>query len=306
MISVIVPVYRGENFIEELTARIHATMDSILEPYEIIMINDASPDNSWEKIEMICANNKNIKGIHLSRNFGQHYAISAGLDHANGDWIVVMDCDLQDKPEEIPKLYSKAREGFDVVQAVRIQRKDKSIKIVFSILFYQILSWLTGIKYDYRIANFGIYKRKVISSILNMGDSIRYFPSMIKWVGFRSSTVTVIHGERNSGGSSYNFRRLMHLALDIILSYSDKPIRMAIKGGLFISLISVILALYTLFKAISGKIDVPGYASLIVSIWFLSGLIIAIIGIVGLYVSKTFQAVRRRPVYIISEKVNLN
>lgn len=304
-ISIVSPVYLGEDFIEELVSRIKSAITSICDDYEIILVNDGSPDASWEKIEIECEKDSKVKGINLSRNFGQHYAISAGLKFANGDWVVVMDCDLQDIPEEIPNLYHRAIEGYETVLAIRKERKDKYYKKVLSFLFYQTLSWLTGLHYDHRIANFGIYNSKVINAISAMGDSIRYFPSMVKWVGFKTTSINVQHAIRNEGNSSYNFKKLMDLALDIILSYSDKPIRLAIKAGIIISLLSLIISIYTLFLAISGKIDVPGYASTFISIWFFSGLIIAIIGIVGLYVSKTFQAARKRPIFIISNLRNV-
>ncbi len=305
-LSIVVPVYNGEPYIKELVERLIDTIQSIPADYEIILVNDASPDNSWQAIEKICASYNEVKGLNLSRNFGQHYAISAGLEIAKGDWAVVMDCDLQDIPEEIPKFYNKGIMGYDIVLGVRKNRKDGFMKKFFSFLFYKTLSWLTGVEYDYRIANFGIYNRKVINAIISMGDSIRYFPSMVKWVGFQSTTINIDHGNRKDGKSSYNFKRLMYLALDIILSYSDKPIRLAIKAGLIISLFSLIAAIYTFIKALIGQIEVPGYASLIISIWLFSGLIIAIIGIVGLYVSKTFQAARRRPIYIVSDKINIS
>ena len=304
LISVVVPVYKGESFITELVTRVRNAIESIPENYEIILVNDASPDNSWNRILQECEKDKNVKGIKLSRNFGQHYAISAGLEHANGDWVVVMDCDLQDVPEEIPNLHDKAIQGFETVLAVRKNRRDGFLKKLFSYLFYRALSWLTGVDYDHRIANFGIYNRNVIKAIVSMGDNIRYFPSMVKWVGFRTASIEANHASRDQGKSSYNFRRLLHLSLDIILSYSDKPIRLAIKTGLVISFVSIIAAVYTFIIAIAGKIEVPGYASTIISIWFFSGLIIAIIGVVGLYVSKTFQAARRRPLFIISEVIN--
>lgn len=303
-LSIISPVYHGEKTISDLCKRIQTCIAGLKLTFEIILVNDAGPDDSWNKIAELAKQDKTIKGINLSRNFGQHYAITAGLDHAIGEWVVVMDCDLQDRPEEIHKLYEKAQEGFEIVLASRLNRSDSWSKKAFSFLFYKILSWLTGINYDHSIANFGLYHRKVIDAILEMGDSIRYFPTMVAWVGFRRTTVEVQHDSRIHGKTSYNLKKLLHLAMDIVLSFSEKPIRLAIKAGLITSAISFLAAIYTLGRALYGKIEVPGYASLIISIWFFSGLIISITGVVGLYVGKTFQAVKNRPIYIASEKIN--
>jgi polyisoprenyl-phosphate glycosyltransferase len=301
MISIVSPVYRGENLLKELVGRLVLVMEKMGQEYEIILVDDRSPDQSWLKIVEICAANKNVRGLKLSRNFGQHYAIAAGLEASKGKWVVVMDCDLQDVPEEIPALYTKAQEGIYVVQARRENRQDPFLKRQLSILFYRILTWLTGTTHDPAIANFGIYHRKVIDAVCSMKEKIRYFPTMIKWVGFSAATVDVLHSERKEGKSSYNIRRLMHLALDIILAYSDKPLRMTVKLGVAISVSAFLFAVYALLMALTGTYEVPGYASIIVSIWLLGGLIIFILGIVGLYVGKTFEGVKQRPVYIIEE-----
>jgi polyisoprenyl-phosphate glycosyltransferase len=278
-------------------------MEQMKQDYEIILVEDHSPDTSWEKIRSLCHKYPQLKGLKLSRNFGQHYAITAGLEASSGEWVVVLDCDLQDVPEEIPALYTKAIEGYHVVQARRENRRDSFFKKLFSRTFYGILSWLTGTRHDPAVANFGIYHRKVIDSVCSMKESIRYFPTMVKWVGFRGTTINVRHSERTEGSSSYNFHRLMLLAMDIILAYSDKPLRMTVKLGVYISASAFLFALYALIQAILGDYTVPGYASLIISTWMLSGLIIFILGIVGLYVGKTFEGVKNRPVYILEEKV---
>jgi polyisoprenyl-phosphate glycosyltransferase len=300
-ISVVSPVYRAEKLIQPLVERLISALEKITPSFEIILVDDCGPDNSWQKIVEQSNLDSRVKGVKLSRNFGQHYAITAGLDQCEGDWIVVMDCDLQDQPEEIIKLYNKALEGYDVVLARRYDRKDNFFKKIFSKLFYNSLGYLTGSKQDSSIANFGIYRRKVIDAICTLRESIRYFPTMVKWVGFHATAIDIEHAERTEGNSSYNLKRLINLALDIILAYSDKPLRITIKVGVTISIFSFIASLATLYRALIGAIEVTGYASLIISIWFLSGLIISILGIVGLYIGKIFEGVKARPVYIISE-----
>lgn len=302
-IAVVVPVYYGEKSLPELTNRLQFVFEKLDVNYEIILVNDASPDNSWSVIKELQAQNKNIIGINFSRNFGQHYSITAGLNETNADWIVVMDCDLQDVPEEIIPLYHKAKEGFDVVLAQRIERQDHFFKRFFSKMFYAILSYLSGIKYDPSIANFGIYNDKVIQEITNLPEKNKYFPTMVKWVGFNQIAIPVNHADRKYGETSYNFKKLFNLSLDIVLSYSDKPLRLAIKLGMLITFTSIIFTLYQIYRWYNNEIEVLGYASIIISIWFLSGIIIFVFGVIGLYVGKIFENVKDRPTYIIKEKI---
>lgn len=304
-ISVVTPVYGCKTCLAELYLRLKNTLEYITHDFEIILVNDASPDGAWQTIVELAARDTRIKGINLSRNFGQHYAITAGLDHAQGEWVVVMDCDLQDQPEEIVKLYNKALGGFDVVLAQRIVRYDSWSKRLGSKLFYRILGYLTGTEQDASIANFGIFNTKVIHAIRSMGDYNRYFPTMVRWVGFRTCKLPVQHAMRTAGASSYSLKKLLHLSLDVILSFSDKPLRLTVKLGFAISVIAFMFALYNLFLYLHGDIEVAGFTSLIISIWFLSGLIISIMGIVGLYIGKTFDKVKQRPAYIISNQLNM-
>jgi polyisoprenyl-phosphate glycosyltransferase len=300
-ISIVSPVYGAEKLIPNLVQRIVASIENITQDYEIILVDDRGPGNAWGAIEKEAELNNRVRGIRLSRNFGQHYAISAGLDHSSGDWIVVMDCDLQDRPEEIPALYAKASEGYDVVLARRYQRQDSFLKRSFSFVFYKTLAYLTGFKQDESVANFGIYHRKVISAVCSMREPIRYFPTMVSWVGFSTTKLNVQHSSRQEGHSGYNFKKLINLAMDIILAFSDKPIRLLVKFGMLVSLFSFIVAIRVLFQWMNGEIKVLGYASLFISVWFLSGIIVSTLGLVGLYVGKTFQGVKNRPIYIVSE-----
>lgn len=301
-LSVVSPVYRAEGLVGKLVAEIRAALEPLGISYEIILVEDASPDKSWEAICECCEKFAEVRGVRLSRNFGQHYAISAGLSMARGEWVVVMDCDLQDRPAEIPRLLQKAAEGYDVVVARRALRQDRFFKRLSSRIFYGTLGWLTGTTHDPAIANFGIYSAKVIAAINSMPESIRYFPTMVRWVGFRTANLNVEHAARPEGKTSYNLRRLLNLALDICLAYSDKPLRMAVGTGFVVSLIGFVFAGVTVVQAFRGEIQVLGYASLIVSLWVLAGLLIFIMGVVGLYVGKCFEGVKRRPAFIIAEE----
>ena len=268
------------------------------------MVNDASPDNSWHKIALECEKDVRVKGIDLSRNFGQHYAITAGLSYAKGDWVVVMDCDLQDRPDEIPNLYRKAQEGWDSVFAQRIVRTDGYLKKLFSKQFYKLFSYLTDTNQDPTVANFGIYRSCVINAIISMKDQIRFFPTMVQWVGFKKYYLPVQHAERFEGKSTYNFKALFRLALNTILAFSDKPLRLTAKFGFFISILTFMLSVVYFLLYLIGHIKVIGFTSIILSMWFLSGIIMMILGMVGIYIGKVFEKVKERPIYLIKKIIN--
>lgn len=303
-ISIVSPIYKAENIVAELVRQIIANVELLTSDFEIVLVNDASPDKSWREISRICQKDKRVKGLDLSRNFGQHYAITAGLSIARGRWVVVMDCDLQDHPDEIPNLYKKALEGWDSVFAQRIERRDSFLKRMSSKCFYSLFSYLTDTYQDSSVANFGIYNRKVIDSILSMNDSVRYFPTMAQWVGYEKYYLPVRHSERLEGNSSYNIKRLLMLAFDNIIAFSDKPLRLVIKFGFLISFFSMCIAFYFFTRYIFGDISVLGFASLIVSIWFLSGIIVMLIGVVGIYIGKVFDNTKNRPIFIVKEELN--
>lgn len=298
-ISVVVPVYRGGNTLEELIQRILVALNTENLKSEIILVDDGCPEGSWELIERLSEKNTEVFGIKLSRNFGQHYAITAGLDHAKGEWVVVMDCDLQDRPEDIPMLYQEAQKGYEVVLARRMNRKDEAFNVWTSRIFFYFLSYLSGKTFDPAIGNFGIYHFKVAESFRRMREPVRVFSVMISWMGFKSSTIEVEHQHRLVGKSNYSFRKRANLALDIILAYSDKPIRLMVKVGLLVSILSFLFSCITLIRYFMGSITVSGYTSLILSISFFSGILMMMIGVVGLYIGKIFEGVKGRPLYLI-------
>lgn len=302
-ISIAIPVYRAEKIVENLVAEIQGAMEQLNLPYEIILVDDRSPDDSWNVMKSLSARYDNIKSIRLSKNFGQHPAIMAGLSKTLGDWVVVMDCDLQDQPKEIVKLYKKATEGFEVVLARRVQRADGFLKKLSSKIFSKVFSYFTETEYNNEIANYGIYHRKVILSILEITDYIKFFPLFVNFVGYKSTSIVVEHAFREEGKSSYSFSRLVSLAFNTIISFSNKPLKMFVKFGMLISFISILFGVYTIYEALTNKIAVVGYSSLIVSIWFLSGVIITTIGITGIYVGKIFDQTKNRPVFIIDEVI---
>ena len=301
-LSVVVPVYKAEGCLEELYSRLTSSLNTITADYKIILIEDCGGDRSWEIICELSQRDSRVKGFQFSRNFGQHYGISAGLDHCDSDWVVVMDCDLQDSPEEIPRLYAKAQEGYDVVLARRSGRKDSLFKRSSSRIFFRCLNYLADMDYDADVGNFRIVSRQVVECFCNMRERLRFFGGLVDWMGFPTAVVDVEHAERYAGKSTYTFRKLWKLATEIIIAYSDKPLRLSIKFGFSISIFAFLYALYILYRALFQGSPVEGWSSLIVSIYFIGGIIIAILGILGLYLGKTFDEVKRRPLYIVRKK----
>ena len=302
-ISIVSPVYRAEKILDNLVAEINSAMAKLGKSYEIILVDDRSPDGGWPVMKRLSGQYPQVKSIRLSRNFGQHPAIMAGLSQAKGEWIVVMDCDLQDQPKEIIKLYNKAQEGFDTVLARRANRQDSFLKKLSSKIFSKIYSYFTDIHYDNEIANFGIYNSKVIAAVLQINDNIKFFPLFVKLSGFETASLTVEHAERHSGSTSYSFSKLLSLAFNTIISFSNKPLKLFVKFGLTISVLAFFVGIYYIYQALTHKIEVLGYSSLIVSIWFLSGVIITTIGVCGIYIGKIFDQSKGRPVYIIDEVI---
>lgn len=305
-LSVISPCYGAPTLLRELVRQITDVAKEITSDYEIILVEDASPDNSREIIREICNEDKHVKGVFLSRNFGQQPAINAGLDVAKGEWVSVLDCDLQNPPQNIRTLYNKAKEGYDIVFASRQDRPDNLFMTYGSKAFNKLMSFLTGVKQDETIAEFAIYNRRVIDAMRQMGDYVRYYPLMDKWVGFRKTSVSVQHNERTDGKeSSYSMRKRIELAIDTSIAFSTKPLHIIIYFGFIITLLALCVALGLALETIIDGVDVEGWFTLFVSMWFLAGMIMMVMGIVAIYIGNIFTEVKGRPTYIIGERLNL-
>jgi glycosyltransferase involved in cell wall biosynthesis len=302
-ISVVSPVYQAAPIVPRLVSEVSSVLRDLTDSFEIILVDDRSRDDSWNAIKHECSKSSHVRGVRLSKNFGQHSAITAGLSLAKGDWIVVMDCDLQDRPDQILPLYRKALEGYDVVFARRHSRRDSRLKRLYSRAFYSVFGYLTETIQDAAIANFGIYHKKVIESVMDMDDNIRYFPAMVQWVGFKSARVDVEHSSRAQGKSAYNLKKQLRLAVNNIISFSDKPLRLAAQCGLVLAALSFVIGLLYLVGYLLGFVKVAGYASLIISIWLTAGINIFVLGLVGIYVGKAFEKIKGRPAYIIDEVI---
>ncbi len=305
LFSIVSPVYKAEKIVPELVRRIKESVGAITNEYEIVLVCDGSPDNSWLSIKEECKKDNRIKGINLSRNFGQHYAITAGMRYAKGDWMVLMDCDLQDRPEEIPRLYAKALEGYDIVQSRRVHRQDKFLKRLSSKAFHIVYDWFSGMKTDSAVSNLGIYSRKVIEVFNEMQESSRSFGSLLSYVGFRKCTIDVEHSERYEGSSSYSLRKLLRLMFDITISNSNKPLRIITEFGFLFSFFAFLLAIYNVIAHWVGIVTLQGFTTTVFSIWFVGGVVMMVLGILGLYIGKIFDQVKQRPLFIVSETINI-
>jgi dolichol-phosphate mannosyltransferase len=304
-LSVVIPVYNESSLIDELVKRVKTNIQLITEDFEIIIVDDGSQDKTWNSIEKEAKSEKRIKGIKFSRNFGHHYAITAGLHNSDGEWVVVMDGDLQDRPEVISDLYKKAQEGFDVVFVSRQNRPERLYYRMAQKIFYWILRSLSGLDFDSRQANFSIINKKVVEAFKKFPENARFYGSTIKWLGFKRSFILANHGIRHSGKPSYTISKRFKLASDIILSFSERPLKLAIGFGLLMSSISILLAFWIFYGTFKWGFSVTGWSSVIVSILFSSGIILTVLGLIGIYLGRTFQEVKRRPLFIISESFNL-
>ncbi|HHH37674.1 MAG TPA: glycosyltransferase [Epsilonproteobacteria bacterium] len=300
-ISVVTPVYGCCASLGSLYQRLRDTLSTITEDFEIIMVNDASPDNAWETIKELSRKDERVKGVNLSRNFGQHKAIVAGLDFAQGDWIVVMDCDLQDQPEDIIKLYNKALEGYDIVFGRRSERKDSIYKKLSSRLFYIVNDYFTENKMDNTVANFSIISREVLKSVQKFKEQNRVYSLYVNWVGFRKIEIDVEHAKRAEGKSSYTLSKMIDLAIESIVSQSNKPLRLSIKFGFLVSFVSLLYGVWLIISHFILAQKVPGWTSFMVSLYFIGGLLFANMGVMGLYIGKIFDETKNRPIYLVQE-----
>jgi dolichol-phosphate mannosyltransferase len=303
-LSVVVPLFNESTLIKDLVNRVKTNITLLTEDYEIILVDDGSQDQTWELIEIECKQEERIKGIKFSRNFGHHYAITAGLHKSSGEWVVVMDGDLQDRPEVIPDLYKKSQAGYDVVFVSRQNRPEKIYYRIAQKIFYWSLKKLSGVDFDSRQANFSIINKKVVDAFMKFPENARFYGSTIKWLGFNRTFILADHGTRHSGKPSYTLKKRIKLALDIILSFSERPLKFAISCGLVLSSVSILLAIWIVFGNFKWGYSVIGWPSVIVSVLFSGGFILTVLGIMGIYIGRIFQEVKGRPLYIIDNNIN--
>ena len=300
-ISVVIPVYGCPDGLDELYERLVKSIEPITTNFELILVNDASPDRSWEIIQKLALDDGRVLGVNLSRNFGQHPAIFAGLKHSSGDWVVVMDCDLQDPPEEIQNLHAKALEGFEQVVAVRKNRQDSGPKKFFSKAFRRVLGYLSGVEINQGTTNFGIYSRKLIAILNNHKEHNQSFGLFVSWIGFSRFELETEHSKRVSGKTSYSFSALLRHGLIAVIGFSDKLLILIVKFGFLLSGLGFFWAVQIVISNLVGPEFQLGWSSLMVVILLSSGLTTISIGIVGLYVAQALSEAKNRPAFIVAD-----
>jgi glycosyltransferase involved in cell wall biosynthesis len=300
LLSVVVTVYRAESTLPELCDRLNRTLLGLTDDFEIILVDDRSPDASWDVILGLLPLYPRLVAARLSRNFGQHYAITAGLDLARGRWTVVMDCDLQDQPEYIGLLLKKAQEGFDIVLARRVSRQDTFTKRVASAAFHKVFTLLSGYRLDRSVGAFRIMERRVVDGFCRMRETYRSFGGMVGWLGFSTTYVDTQHGARHQGRSSYTWRAEVRLALDSIISFSNRPLYLsALVGATMSTIASASVVFLVMYFVIAGRPSVPGWLSLLAVTTFIGGLILFNLGVIGIYLGRLYDQVKQRPLYMV-------
>ena len=302
MISIVLPIYNEEaglaSFVSELSLELTKTSENA----EVIFVNDGSKDNSLTLIKKICEENKDFKYIDLSRNFGHQIAVSAGIDFAKGDKIMLIDSDGQDPPAVMHQMLAKMDEGYDVVYAQRIKRADESaLKKLTAKFFYKFLNKITSIEIPVDTGDFRIINRKVANALKQMPEKQRYLRGQIAWLGFKQTAVSYERLGRNAGETGYTYRKMIRLALDAITSFSNWPLRLATLSGFFCAFIGFFLILYTLYARFILKQYEPGWPSLMITIIFLGGIQLLGIGMIGEYISRINDNVKNRPLYLVGE-----
>ncbi len=305
--SVIVPMYNEEDVIIETHRRLTQVMDSIGESYEIIFINDGSRDNTRSMIHDICNKNKNIKMIDFARNFGHQIAITAGMDYAAGECMVIIDGDLQDPPELIPDMINKWREGYDVVYGKRKSRQGESFfKKITAKAYYRILRGLTNVDIPVDTGDFRLIDRKVSEALKQLPERSRYVRGLMSWVGFKQIAIEFERSERFAGETKYPLKKMLKLAMDGIMSFSYKPLKFASYIGAILSGISFLYLIAVLIqKLFLPETSQSGWTSLIAVSLFFNGIILLMLGIIGEYIGRIYEEAKGRPLYVISQLKNM-
>lgn len=305
-LSIVVPLYNEEANIEALYQRLTTVVEALGVSYEFIFINDGSRDRTLALAQELSRRDHHVRYIDLSRNFGHQIAVTAGLDHAAGEAVVIIDADLQDPPELIAPLYEKLQEGYEVVYAKRLSRPGENMaKLVTAKLFYRMLAAITRVSIPVDTGDFRIISRKVVDALKLMPEQNKFLRGQISWIGYRQTYVEYDRAQRLAGETGYTYGKMLRLALDGITAFSDFPLKLASLSGFVVSGIAFLVMLYTLYARFVSHDYQPGWASLMVSILFLGGVQLIAIGIIGEYIGRLSANVRQRPLYLIAD-TNIN
>jgi len=300
-LSVVVPSYGCRECLTALCERLDLVLRQLVPSFEIVIVDDRSPDNSWPVVEALAQQFTAVRGIRLSRNFGQQIAMTAGLRAALGNCVVVMDCDLQDPPERIPDLYRELLKGYDLVMAKRVERSHSGFRLTAAKAYYQLIRWLTGETVDGEYGSFSILSRKVVDAFLLFGERERHYIFILHWLGFNRGTIEYAHAKREIGRSAYSFSKLFRHALGGMFFQTSVFLNWIMYTGLFFTFTSFAAGTYFIYRHfIVGAL--PGWTSLVVAVLFSTGMILASIGAVGLYISRIFEISKGRPLYIVDQE----
>jgi glycosyltransferase involved in cell wall biosynthesis len=307
LLSIVVPLYNEELVIEELYARLSTVCTDAQLRCEIVMVNDGSSDRTQEMARRICQMDRRFKLVSLSRNFGHQMAITAGMDKATGDAVVIIDADLQDPPEVIPQMVDKWLEGYDVVFGVRTRRQGESLfKRATAALFYRILRRATNVNIPVDTGDFRLMDRRVVDQLIGMRERFRFVRGMVSWVGFKQCKVEYERAERFAGETKYPLPKMLRFAVDGMLSFSHVPLKLSSMLGFGTSLLSFVFLLYGIaIRFFFPERAITGWASVFVAILFLGGVQLICIGILGEYLGRMYDEVKRRPLYITDEEINI-
>jgi glycosyltransferase involved in cell wall biosynthesis len=307
MYSIVIPLYNEEGILPILVERLQEIMAQLDGTAEVVMVDDGSSDRTYPLAQAAAASDPRFKLIQFSRNFGHQVAITAGMDASSGDAVIIMDADLQDPPYVILQMIEKWREGYEVVYGLRQQREGEGLfKKVTASAFYGLLHRIADIDTPVDVGDFRLVDRKALNAFLQMRENNRYVRGMFSWVGFRQAAVPYTREERQAGTTHYTLRKMAKLASNGILGFSTAPLRLALGMGVFLAFASVVYGLVAISLKLAGETLVPGYASLLCAITFLSGIQLAVMGMVGLYVGRIYDEARARPLYVVRETHGLD
>ncbi|MFH1287800.1 MAG: glycosyltransferase family 2 protein [bacterium] len=301
--SIVVPVFNEKSNLIILHERLTKVMENFGKSYEIIFIDDGSKDVSWNIVEQLHSKDNNVKGLKFSRNFGHHVALTAGMDISKGDAVILMDADLQDQPEEIPVLYKKFQEGYDVVFGIRKERQHNLLKRITSKIFLFFMNRIVDSDVPINSHIFRIMSRRIVDTIKQFRERERFITGLISFVGFKQTGVKIKHGKRFSGKTKYGLGKLIMLALNTLTSFSYKPLQLASIIGAIVSLFSFCCIIYLVIKKLIFDIPIMGWTSIMVTVLFIGGVQMLFLGILGEYIGRTYSEVQNRPIYIVEDKL---
>ena len=301
-LSVVVPVYGCAECLRPLHDRLTTTLRELGVAYELIFVDDRSPDGAWEALERLAIDDDRVSAVRLSRNFGQQAAITAGFAAARGPWTVVMDCDLQDPPEVIPELHAKALEGFDIVLARRIHKQHSLFRLLAARVYFKFIGLFLGVDISGEFGSFSIVSDQVRAEFLRVPDRDRHYLPILFWLGFRRGEIEYEHGRRQHGKSSYSVGSLLRLAAEGVFFQTTTLLRWIVYFGFAVAAAGLLLAVALIALAVVVN-PPPGWTSLAVLLLLVGGFVIVSTGVTGLYIGKIFQQVKGRPLYVVDSRL---